>query len=71
MLSKEEQNDLRKRVLSGIPLTIDEARAVFETLRQGQATILIEGEKKPKKKSKKETAFSDAELDKDLADLGL
>ena len=72
MLSLEERNDLRKRVISGQQLTLDEARAVFETLRQGQAAVIIQaGEAKPKKTSKKKEAISDAALDADLADLGL
>ena len=71
MLSLEERNDLRKRVLSGHQLTIEEARQVFETLRQNSAAMIIAGESKPKRGSKKKETLSDAALDADLADLGL
>ena len=70
MLSLEERNDLRKRVLQGKPLTLDEARAVFETLRQGQGAVIIAaGEAKVRKSSSKKKGISDEELDKDLDDL--
>lgn len=72
ILTLQERNDLRKRVLLGQQLTLDEARSVFETLRQGQAAdIIASAEAKPKKGSKKKEALSDAALDADLADLGL
>lgn len=69
MLSQEERNDLRKRVLRGESLSVEEAKAVFETLRQGQGAVVLT-EEKPKKSSRKKEALSDAQLDSDLAGLG-
>lgn len=73
MLSLEERNDLRKRVLMGEELSLDEARAVFETLRAGSASAAIAGEMaKPKRKSSSsKPVMSDADLDKELEGFGL
>lgn len=70
MLSLEERNDLRRRVLSGGDLSLDEARAVVESLSQGRAAAVLAGETKPKRGSKK-SSLSDEQLDKDLESLGL
>lgn len=69
-LSEAERNDLRKKVLRGERLSLEEARAVIETCRLGGAAAIAAGADKPKKGKKKE-ALSDAALDADLADLGL
>lgn len=72
LLTQEERNDLRKRVLSGIPLTLDEAQQVIASVRSGgAAAILAAGEAKPKKSRTSKTALSDDALDADLAGLGL
>lgn len=72
ILTQEEKNDLRKRVLRGEPLTLDEARAVVASTRQGSAAAVLAGgsDKKSNKKSAKK-GISDADLDKDLEGLGL
>lgn len=64
-LSMEERNDLRRRVLQGYRLSIEESRRVFETLRTGQGAAVIAGEEK-KSKKKAGKGMSDAELSKDL-----
>lgn len=73
MLSLQERNDLRAKVLAGHQLSLDEAKAVFETLRSGQGAAAIAGEAKAKKtrgggKAKKE-AMSDEALNASLDDL--
>lgn len=68
-LTAEERADLRKFVLGGGKLSVEEARRVYETLRSGQAAVAA-GESKKKTRSKK-PAMSDAELDADLASLGV
>lgn len=68
-LTQEERLDMRRRVLSGERLSIEEARRVFETLRTNQGAAII-GEDKPKKGSRKKRAYDDASLDADLKDLG-
>jgi len=68
-LTQEERNDLRKRVLAGYSLTLDEAKAVLDSTRQGQGAAVLAGESK-KPRAKKD-ALSDAQLDADLATLGL
>ena len=65
-LSMEERNDLRKRVLAGEQLTVDEARAVFETLRSGQGGVVITGETTRKKSRKKKEGMSDEALEASL-----
>lgn len=71
ILSAEERNDLRKRVLAGQPLTLDEARAVFATLRQGQGVAALAGEAKRAKGKGAKKSMSDEELDRDLENLGI
>jgi hypothetical protein len=74
MLTAEERGDLRRRVLAGIPLTVDEARSVIASIRQGQGVAALAGEAKAAKGGggrKKKSAISDEQLDKELADLGL
>lgn len=73
MLSVEERNDLRKKVLRGEQMTLEEAREVFASIRQGAAIANAgpgESEKKPRKGTKK-PGISDAELDDQLKDLGI
>lgn len=72
ILSQEEKNDLRRRVLSGQPLTLDEARDVVASIRQGAAAAILAGgsEKKSRKKGATK-GISDEALDKDLEGLGL
>ena len=66
ILSQEERNDLRKRVLARQPLTLFEARSVYETLRQGQGGVVITGETAQKKKRTKKEGMTDAALDASL-----
>lgn len=72
-LTAEERNDLRRRVLSGTPLTIEEARDVIASVRQGQGVAALAGEAKATRKGKggAKKALSDDQLDADLATLGL
>jgi hypothetical protein len=70
ILSQEERNDLRRRVLLGQDLSLDEARAVYETMRQGQGAAVLMQETKSRKGKKKES-LSDEALDADLEALGL
>ena len=63
MLSQEERADLRRRVLMGIPLTLDEARQVIADTRSAQAAITTL-DKKPKRAKK--TSMSDEDLSMDL-----
>ena len=70
-LSQEERNDLRKKVLRGEDLTVEEAISVYETLRTGQAGAVLTGEAAPKKSRKKKEVYSDDQLNKDLEGLGL
>lgn len=66
MLSMEDRNDLRKRVLRGEQLSVEEARAVFETLRSGQGGVVITGETTRKKGRKKKEGMSDEALEASL-----
>lgn len=70
LLTQEERMDLRKRVLEGYKMTLEEARAVYETLRAGQGAAVITGESTKKTRKKKE-AYSDAQLDADFTSLGI
>jgi hypothetical protein len=70
-LTVEERNDLRKKVLQGHDLSLDEAKAVIESLRQGQGVAALAGEAKAKGGRKKVAAISDDQLDADLKGLGL
>jgi hypothetical protein len=68
-LSQEERNDMRKKVLAGYQLSVEEARRVYETLRQGQGAVLLTKEKRSRKKKE---ALSDEALNASLdAKLGL
>lgn len=72
ILSMEERNDLRKFVLSGGQLSLEQARNVYHTIREGQGAASIVGESAPKKKgSKKREALSDEALAADLDSLGI
>lgn len=72
MLSEADCLDLRKRVLMGEELSLEEAQQVFEKLRQAQggAVIAAEDRKKTGRKPSK-PGISDEQLDADLNDLGL
>ena len=69
-LTPEQRNDLRKRVLMGQQLTLEESREVIESLRQGAGVAVLAGENRPKR-GKKAPGISDETLEKELADLGL
>lgn len=69
MLTAEERNDLRKRVLLGQPLSLEESRQVIESVRQGAGTAVLAGAEK-KTRSKK-NSLSDEALNADLESLGL
>ena len=72
ILTQEEKNDLRKRVLRGEQLTLDEARAVVASTRQGSAAAaLVGGSDKKTRKKGSSKGMSDGDLDKDLEGLGL
>jgi len=68
-LTPEERLDLRKRVLSGQPLTLEEARAVIDSFRVAQGKAMIEGAEKVKRP--KREAITDDQLDAKLDALGL
>lgn len=70
LLSQEERNDLRKKVLAGIGLTKEEARRVFETLRKNQASAIAASDR-PKRERKGKKQMSDEELNASLQGLGL
>lgn len=70
-LSPEERNDLRQRVLRGERLSVEEARAVYLTLRSSQGGVVITGENKPKRQSKKKQAMDDAALEASLGEFGI
>ena len=69
-LTQEERNDLRKRVLMGEALSVEEARAVIESCRTGAGVATLAGAEKKARKSKT-PSISDEQLDADLAGLGL
>ena len=69
-LSLEERNDLRKRVLSGYSLTLEEAREVIASYRTGQAVAAISAAEAKPKRGKK-AGISDSDLDSQLSGLGL
>lgn len=70
ILTAEERNDLRKKVLRGEKLSLEDARAVYATLRSGHEAAAIAGETS-KKKGKKREALPDAQLDAELSSLGI
>lgn len=59
-LTQEERNDLRKKVLAGYQLSVEEARRVYETLRQGQGAVILSKEGKKGSRKKKEGMTDDA-----------
>ncbi len=68
-LTPEERLDLRRRVLAGQPLSLDEARAVIDSFRLAQGAAMLAD--KPARKREKKSALSDEQLDAELSDLGL
>lgn len=70
-LTAEERNDLRRRVLAGVPLTLDEARDVIASVRQGQGVAALAREAKASSGKGRKKTMSDEALDADLAGLGL
>lgn len=70
-LSREELLDLRRRVLNGYELTLDEARQVFEASRQGQVAFAAADKTKVKRSGSSKTALSSDQLNAELAGLGL
>ena len=69
ILTTEQKNDLRLRVLRNEPITLEEARDVIESLRQGSAIAALASTSKAK--GKKKPGISDEDFDNDLASLGL
>lgn len=49
LLNQEERNDLRKRVLAGEQMSLEDAKAVIDTIRQGRGAAALAAESKPKK----------------------
>jgi hypothetical protein len=68
-LTPEERLDLRKRVLAGHPLSLEEARAVIDSFRLAQGAAMLSD--KTSKKREKRPATTDEQLDADLEGLGL
>ena len=71
LLTSEERNDLRRRVLAGIPLNLDEAKAVIASVRQGQGIAAMAKEAKASRGKGKKPAMTDDALENDLKGLGL
>jgi hypothetical protein len=71
MLSTQECLDLRRKVLKGEQLSLDEARQVFETLRQGQVAAMTAPPGEKKRVSKKKPSTTDEELNASLAKFGI
>lgn len=72
MLTADERNDLRRRVLAGYQLTLDEARAVIADAQQGRGVAVLAGEAKAAKGGgRRKATMSDEQLDKDLEGLGI
>lgn len=70
-LTAEQKNDLRRKVLQGHELSLDEARAVIESTRQGAAVAVLAGDTKKSSSRKRAAGISDEQLDAELGDLGL
>lgn len=69
-LTPDECNDLRRRVLAGGSLTIEEARQVYTTLRKSQAVMAASPEDAPKRAARtKKAGLSDEDLDASLDSL--
>lgn len=66
MLSSDDLNDLRRRVLRGEQLTIDEARKVFTFLRGDAAVAAGAVAAKARAPGKKKVAMTDEALDSSL-----
>ncbi len=66
LLSLEERNDLRRRVLAGEDLSLEEAKAVIDTVRNGRGAAALSAESKPKKSRAKKAGMTDEELNKSL-----
>lgn len=66
LLSQEERNDLRKRVIAGEDLTLEEAKAVVDTIRQGRGAAALANESKPKKPRKAKGGMSDEDFSSSL-----
>lgn len=62
LLSLEERNDLRRRVLAGEVMSLEDAKAVIDTVRQGRGAAALSAESKPKKARSKKAGMSDADL---------
>lgn len=60
-------NDYRKMIIEGKTVTDEQLRDAIEQIRQDR----LEGAKKTTKKRVETKGMSDAELDADLADIGL
>lgn len=69
-LTVEERHDLRRRVLAGYKMNVEEAQRVYETLRAGQGIAVLTGEATKKSRKKKES-LTDEQLNADLDSLGL
>lgn len=70
ILTQEQRSDLRRFVLSGGKLTVEQARAVIDSCRTGQSLIGM-GEPKAKRAKSSKPAMADEALDADLKDLGI
>lgn len=64
LLSQEQRNDLRKRVLAGEEMSLEDAKAVVDTVRQGRGAAALSQENKPKKQKK--AGMTDADLNASL-----
>lgn len=72
-LTQEEKLDLRRKVLRGEQLTLEESKAALAAVRQNQEFELTLEGMQPKKTRKKAAgkAMSDEDLDASLGSLGL
>ena len=71
---KTELNRARQRVLAGEKLSLDEQKSLLEAIRQTRTAAAEAGAKSRTKRNASAAAkkgVSDAELDQQLADLGL
>ena len=68
ILNAEERNDLRRKVIAGEELTLEEARSVYETVRLGGAAALIaaDGKGKGGKRGSRKKGMSDEDLNASL-----
>src|SRR5687768_15575487 len=74
LLNQEERNDLRKRVLNNEELSLEDAKAVIDTIRNGRGAAALSAESKPKKSRSKKAGMTDealaSSLDAKLGSLG-